>query len=215
MIGVFGGTFDPIHYGHLRPLWEVKEALQFEELLLVPSCIPPHRGKPNATAEQRLEMLRLAVNEVPGFVIDERELQRAGPSYTVDTLQSLRDELGDVALCWVMGLDAFLGLEGWHEWQRLNELAHIVVTQRPGSEHPADGVLAELVEHRQAFDVAELRLAAAGLIYFQDVTQLDISATDIRRRLAAEQDVRFLMPDSVRQYIECNRLYTHYLREFK
>ena len=213
MIGVFGGTFDPIHFGHLRPLWEVKEALQFETLRLIPSFIPPHRGKPGAMAEQRLQMLRLAVDGVPGFAIDERELERGGASYTVDTLQSLRDELGNVPLCWVMGLDAFLGLESWHEWQRMTELAHIVVTQRPGSEHPRAGVLSELVERHQAFEVAELKMAAAGLIYFQDVTQLDISATDIRRRLAEKQDVRFLMPDAVRQYIGQHKLYTHYLRE--
>ncbi len=139
MIGLFGGTFDPIHYGHLRPLWEVKEALKFDQLRLIPSFIPPHRGKPGASAKQRLEMLRLAVADVPDYEVDERELQRGGPSYTVETLQSLRNELGDQPLCWVMGLDAFLGLASWYQWRRITELAHIVVTQRPGSQHPTQG----------------------------------------------------------------------------
>ena len=213
MIGIFGGTLDPVHYGHLRPLWEVKEALRFDQVRLIPSYIPPHRGQPGASAEQRLAMLKLAVADVAAFQVDERELQRGGPSYTVDTLQSLRDDLGSESICWVMGLDAFLNLDKWHRWSHLLDLAHIVVMQRPGSEHARSGAVAELVETHQAFDVNELRLAPAGLIYFQDVTQLDISATAIRSRLAKEQDVRFLMPDTVRNYIKSNRLYTKYLRE--
>lgn len=208
MIGIFGGTFDPIHYGHLRPLWEVKEALKFDQLRLVPSFIPPHRDEPGASAKQRLEMLRLAVMDVPDYEVDERELQREGASYTVETLQSLRNELGDQPICWVMGLDAFLGLASWHQWQRITDLAHIVVTRRPGSEQPKQGVLAELLQKQQTFNAEELCLVPAGLIYFQDVTQLDISATAIRTRLATGQDVRFLMPDSVRHYVESERLYT-------
>ena len=209
MIAVFGGTFDPIHYGHLRPLWEVKQVLGLEEVRLIPCFIPPHRDAPGATAEQRLEMLQLALKSVPGFVIDERELQRGGPSsYMVDTLQSLRDELGQTPLCLIMGLDAFLGLESWYQWQRLHELAHIIVTQRPGSELPEDGTVAELINKTRAKDVSELFAQAAGKTYFQPVTQLDISATAIREQIACGQDVRFLMPDSVRHYIETEGLYT-------
>jgi len=215
MIGIFGGTFDPVHYGHLRPLWEVNEALKFDEMRLIPSFIPPHRAQPGATAEQRLEMLRLALPEVPGFVIDEREIERGGPSYAVETLQSLRDELGKVPICWVMGLDAFLGLDSWYQWQRLIDLAHIVVTERPGSEHPVEGAVAELVDVHQAFDAEELRLASSGLVYFQSVTQLDISATDIRTRLLRGEDVRLLMPEAVRDYITANHLYTRGLRVVK
>lgn len=208
MIGIFGGTFDPVHFGHLRPLLEVQQALNLDEVRLIPSFIPPHRDAPGASAEQRLTMLALAAAETPGFVIDQRELLRGGSSYTVDTLQSLRDELGNnQSLCLIMGLDAFVGLDSWHQWQRLTELAHIVVMQRPGGLLAKTGAVAELLEQRQALDVAELQQQAAGRVYFQSVTQLDISATAIREQLARGQDVRFLMPDSVRYYIETQGLY--------
>ncbi len=208
MIGIFGGTFDPVHYGHLRPLLEVQQTLGLDEVRLIPSFIPPHRDAPGASAEQRLAMLALAAAETPGFVIDQRELLRGGPSYTVDTLQSLRDELGsNQSLCLIMGLDAFVALDSWHQWQRLTELAHIVVMQRPGGLLAKTGAVAELVEQRQVLDVAELENQPAGRVYFQSVTQLDISATAIREQLARGQDVRFLMPDSVRYYIETQGLY--------
>lgn len=208
MIAIFGGTFDPIHYGHLRPLWEVKQTLELDEVRMVPCFIPPHRGVPGASAEQRLAMLQLALKDVPGFVIDERELQRGGPSYMVDTLQSFRDELGETPLCLIMGLDAFLGLESWHQWRRLHELAHIVVTQRPGSELPDRGAIADLIIKTQTQDLSELFVRIAGKTYFQAVTQLDISATAIREQIACGQDMRFLMPDSVRRFIETEGLYT-------
>ncbi len=207
MIAVFGGTFDPVHYGHLRPLLEVKQALGLDEVRLIPCFMPPHRAVPGATPKQRLEMLQLAIEEVPGFVIDQRELQRGGPSYMVDTLQSLRDELGKTPICLIMGLDAFLGIASWHQWPRLYELSHIVVAQRPGSKLPEQGAVANLVENARVEDVSLLRQHAAGRVYFQSVTQLDISATAIREQIACGQDVRFLMPDTVRRYIETEDLY--------
>ncbi len=208
MIGVFGGTFDPVHFGHLRPLLEVQQALALDEVRLIPSFIPPHRDTPGASAEQRLAMLELAVAETPGFVIDQRELLRGGPSYTVDTLESLRDDLANhQSLCLIMGLDAFVGLDSWYKWQRLTELAHIVVMQRPGGQLVKTGAVAELVERMQVLDVAELQQQPSGRVYFQSVTQLEISATAIREFVAHAQDVRFLMPDSVRYYIETHGLY--------
>lgn len=208
MIGIFGGTFDPVHYGHLRPLWEIKEALSFNELRLIPSFIPPHRDAPGASAKQRLEMLQLALRDVPELVIDQRELKRGGPSYMVDTLQSLRDELGDESISLILGQDAFNGLASWHEWQRLVELAHIVVMHRPGSLLPASGAVAELVGERGVAEPEKLKLAPAGYIFVQKVTQLDISATTIRSILAKKGDVRFLLPEPVRQYIVDNQLYS-------
>lgn len=208
MIGIFGGTFDPVHYGHLRSLLEVQQALGLNEVRLIPCLIPPHRQMPGASAERRLAMLELAAADTPDFVVDQRELQRGGPSYMVDTLQSLRDELGSrKSLCLIMGLDAFVALDSWNQWQRLTELAHIVVMQRPGGLLPKTGVVADLVEQRQALDVVELQQRPAGRVYFQSVTQLDISATAIREQLAYGRDVRFLMPDSVRHYIETHGLY--------
>lgn len=210
MIAIFGGTFDPIHYGHLRPLLEVKQALGLDEVRLIPAYFPPHRDAPGAAVEQRLAMLRLATDDVPGFVIDERELERGGRSYTVDTLQSLRNEIGAATpLCLIMGLDAFVDLHEWHEWRRLGQLAHIVVTQRPGAELPRSGPVAELMATARATDVAQLQQQAAGKIWFQAVTQLEISATAIREQLACGQDIRFLLPEPVRHHIEREALYQH------
>lgn len=206
MIGIFGGTFDPVHYGHLRPLLEVREALSLDEVRLIPCYIPPHRGAPGATPAQRLAMLRLALDEAPGFVIDERELQRGGPSYMVDTLQSLRDELGSEPMVFILGMDAFIKLDSWHQWQRLIELTHIVVMQRPGSAMPS-GAVAELMAARRVNESSELQKMSAGGIWFQPVTQLEIAATAIRERVTQGRDIRFLVPETVRQYIEANGLY--------
>jgi len=208
VIAIFGGTFDPVHFGHLRPLLEVKQALGLDEVRLIPAFIPPHREAPSATPAHRLTMLRLAVADVPGFVIDERELERGGRSYMVETLQSLRDEIGATTpLCLIMGLDAFDTLESWREWQHLIDLAHLVVTQRPGAELPQRGALAELMATARAQSVAELQQQPAGRIWFQEVTQLEISATAIREQLARGGDVRFLLPDTVRHYMEAEGLY--------
>lgn len=206
MIGIFGGTFDPVHYGHLRPLLEVSEALKLDEVRLIPCYIPPHRDTPAAAPEQRLAMLRLALDETPGFVVDERELLRGGPSYMVDTLQSLRDELGETPLCLILGMDAFGKLDRWHEWQRIIELAHIVVMDRPGSRSPA-GAIAQLMGERQVKNCDELRQRAAGGLWIQPVTQLNIAATAIRALVAQGRDIHFLVPEPVRHYIEENGLY--------
>ncbi len=194
MIGIFGGTFDPVHYGHLRPLLEVREVLHLDEVRLIPCYIPPHRTTPGATPAQRLAMLHLALDETPG------------PSYMVDTLQSLRDELGDLPLCLILGMDAFIKLDTWREWSRLIELVHIVVMQRPGCAVPS-GAVAELVARHQMKVCSELKQSPAGGIWFQPVTQLEIAATAIRERMALGKDIRFLVPEPVRQYIEAGGLY--------
>ena len=132
MIGIFGGTFDPIHYGHLRPASEIRRTLNLDALYLVPAANPPHRPSPVATPAQRLTMLELALTEFPELQVDDRELQRGGISYTVDTLRSYRSQYPQAALALLVGTDAFDGIETWHQWQQLPELAHIVVMQRPG-----------------------------------------------------------------------------------
>jgi nicotinate-nucleotide adenylyltransferase len=209
-IGVFGGTFDPIHFGHLRPALELLEQLSLQRLYLIPSAVPPHRDEPHATARQRLAMLRLAVEGQPGFVVDERELLRSGPSYTVDTLESLRAEVGDTPLCLLLGVDAFLGLPEWHQWPRLLELAHIVVAHRPGwrlEEASMPPALRRVVAGRWLADAAALRAAVSGGVLLQGVTQLDISATGIRERIAAGKSANYLLPAKVWQYIQEQDLY--------
>jgi nicotinate-nucleotide adenylyltransferase len=204
MVGVLGGTFDPIHYGHLRPAREVMQALGLARLLLVPAFDPPHRRAPAAPAEHRLAMARLALTEFPEFEVDDREYRLGGKSYTVRTLESLRAELGATSLCLLLGTDAFDGIASWHEWQRLPELAHLVVMQRPGWTASAPAAWAEA---RQADSVAALQGKPAGRIYYQGVTPQEISATALRAALARGADVSGALPAAVLAYIEQKGLY--------
>lgn len=208
MIGILGGTFDPIHYGHLRPALEVLHALGLSEIRLIPAANPPHRLPPVAGAAQRLKMVELAVAGVPGLRVDDREIGRGGPSYTVPTLESLRAELGDVPLCLLMGTDAFAGIETWHEWRRLPGLAHLVVMVRPGWPFPAAARLPAWARGRVCRAARELAQSSAGRIYHQAVTPQDISATRIRELIARGEPVEGQLPPAVRDYIRANRLYS-------
>ncbi|HRD66338.1 MAG TPA: nicotinate-nucleotide adenylyltransferase [Candidatus Competibacter sp.] len=196
-IGVLGGTFDPIHYGHLRPALELLETLELAEIRFVPCRIPAHRAAPQVTAEQRLALVRLATVGQPGFVADDRELRRSGPSYMVDTLASLRGDFDDVPLCLIVGTDAFRELHTWQRWQELSGLAHIVVMQRPGVLQPFPPLLEAFVSPRVVYDALALRRRPAGGILFQPVTQLNISATQIRALLARGHSPRYLLPEAV------------------
>jgi nicotinate-nucleotide adenylyltransferase len=200
-IGIFGGTFDPIHYGHLRTALELKVLLDLAAVHFVPCANPPHRTMPMTDGRLRLRMVEAAIRGEVGFVADDRELTRAGVSYTIDTLQSFRAELAGRSLCLLLGMDAFLGLPEWRRWQELTTLAHIVVAHRPGWQAPTTGVLGVLLKERGARDVAELAALPAGRIHVQPVTQLEISSTDLRDSLRARRDPKFLVPDSVREII--------------
>ncbi len=207
MIGIFGGTFDPVHFGHLRPALEVQQALGLNQVRFIPAGQPPHRETPYASTPQRLSMLRAAIEDQPGFVVDERELRREGPSYMVDTLASLREEVGQTPLCLILGYDAFLGLPGWHQWNSLIELAHLVITHRPGWNHDElEDALQSLVKQCET-GVERLSEQAAGGLLFVPVTQLDISATIIREQIRAGQDIRYLLPDTVYRIIREQKLY--------
>ena len=204
MIGIFGGTFDPIHFGHLRSALEVKEIFGLTEVRLIPSAQPPHREQPAATALMRLHMLELAIKNQPGLMIDTRELNRRGASYMVDTLKSLRQEFKDEPLLLFIGSDAFNHLKTWYQWQQLFDYAHIVVMTRPGFNILN---LDEFFKARLANGITELAHNAAGKLYFQQVTQLDISATAIRNMIAKKHNPVFLLPDAVIEYIKQNKLY--------
>lgn len=209
MLGIYGGTFDPIHNGHLRTALEVKEALGLDEIRLIPSQIPPHRGTPGATPEQRLALLQAALTDAePGFRIDTRELERPGPSYMVDTLASIRTEIGPAQpLCLIVGLDAFLNLHHWHRWRHLLELAHIVAMRRPGATPVFVDELQALLNERLTPDAGVLRTRANGAIHFVEVSQLDISATRIRSAIAAGLSARYLLPDAALRLIRELGLY--------
>lgn len=206
-LGIFGGTFDPVHFGHLRTAFEILHALGLRELRFVPAGDPPHRDPPCADATRRLELVRAAVADQPGFVVDDREVRRQGRSYSVLTLTELRAEWPQVPLCLIVGMDAFLGLPTWHRWTELLELAHVVVAPRPGWTAPDAGVLGNLLAARRALDPADLHASLAGRILLQPVTQLEISSTELRDLLAAGRDPRFLLPDAVRERILASGCY--------
>jgi nicotinate-nucleotide adenylyltransferase len=185
----------------------VLEACRLAELRLVPAGVPPHRAPPQAPAELRLEMLRRGVGSEPRLVVDDRELRRGGPSYTVDTLTALRAELGARPLCLVLGADAFLDLPGWHRWREIPALAHVVVIHRPGARLELAGEVAALFAGRRSDDVGALAAGSAGVLRVQPVTQLDISASAIRALVAGGGDPRYLVPDAVRDLMMATRCY--------
>lgn len=206
-IGVLGGTFDPIHLGHLRLALELKQALGLAQMRLMPCHRPVHRDQPQVSSAQRAEMIRLALADCPALTLDERELRRDQPSYTFDTLCSLRAELGaDVSLIWVMGTDAFAALDSWNRWQELLDYTHLAVIERPGFLLPETGpVAAFLHRHRAPMDVVDE--LPGGSIVLPSLRLLDISATDIRAQLGKGESPQFLIPDSVRRYILAEGLY--------
>ncbi len=207
-VGIFGGTFDPIHVGHLRTAFELLHALALREVRFVPAGDPPHRARPRVDAHRRLDLVRAAVADQAGFVVDDREVRRAGPSYTVVTLAELRAEEPDIPLCLIVGMDAFLGLPTWHRWRELFELAHVAVAPRPGWQAPAEGELGRLLAERRASDPAVLRESRAGRVLLQPVTQLEISSTELRELLARGDDPRYLVPDAVRDSIRRTACYS-------
>lgn len=210
-VGILGGTFDPIHYGHLRLAEDLCDALGLAQVRIIPVSVPPHRAAPRVTSQHRLQMARLAVQGNPRFVLDDRECRREGPSYTVDTLTELRDEVGaERALCLLMGIDAFLGLTTWSRWQQLFDLAHVVIAHRPGFSLDVDALpqaLAEQVKSRWAPEANVLHQRPGGAVLRQAVTPLDISATAIRAEIRDGRSPRYLLPDSVLDYIHRNQLY--------
>ena len=201
-IGVFGGTFDPIHYGHLRPAQEAMQQLALAELCIIPAAQPPHRPPPVASAAQRLAMAVLAVRDFPGLRVDDRELQRGGLSYTVLTLESLRAEFSNAPLCLLIGADQFRSFETWHRWREIPDLAHLVVLNRPGT---TVDVLPDWA--RTCTDLQELRQAPAGRLAFLSVSPQDISASRIRAALARGESVQGLLPEAVLDYIHTHQIY--------
>jgi nicotinate-nucleotide adenylyltransferase len=207
-LGIFGGTFDPIHFGHLRTAFELLQVLSLGELRFVPAGNPPHRDVPLAEAGLRLAMVRAAIASQPGFAVDDREVRRVGPSYTVTTLSELRSEQPQRPLVLVVGMDAFLGLPTWHQWREILQLSHVAVAHRPGWRAPTSGALGELLQQRGTDRVLDLHESPAGRIYVHPVTQLEISSTDLRNIILSGRDPRYLVPDAVRDIIRDTGCYT-------
>ncbi|HSI22841.1 MAG TPA: nicotinate-nucleotide adenylyltransferase [Methylophilaceae bacterium] len=210
-IGILGGTFDPIHFGHLRMAEELREKIGLERIRFIPAAIPPHRASPQIEAFHRAEMVRLAIAGNPAFTLDNRELARSGPSYTFDTLNELRAELGaDTPLCLLIGSDVYLGLHTWHRWRELLDLAHLVVAHRPGTTPKEDSMspeLRQLWQQRGTLQPADVQVTPAGRILLLPITALDISASAIRTAFMEGRSTRYLIPETVRTYIESHHLY--------
>ena len=211
-IGILGGTFDPVHYGHLRLAEEMLELASLEQIIFMPTGMPPHRDAPQVSAQHRGAMVQLSIADQPAFVLDNREVKRSTKCYTVDTLRELRAELGESQpLCLLMGGDAFLQLDTWHEWEQLFGLAHIVVGYRPGFTLK-ERVHTTLPELRRQYqqrlcEVAKLSQYPAGGIVELAIPKLEISATLIRNRVAEKRSIRYLLPNAVADYIHQHHLY--------
>jgi nicotinate-nucleotide adenylyltransferase len=206
-IGVFGGAFDPIHFGHLRTAFELLQGLKLSQVRFVPMGNPPHREALLAESELRVAMVRAAIAGQPGFVVDDREIRRSGMSYSIDTVTELRAEYPQRSLCLLLGMDAFLGLPTWHRWREIFDLCHVVVAHRPGWKAPMMGPLGKLMVSRGTGSIRELHGSPAGRIYVQAVTQLEIAATDLRALVSSGQDLRYLVPEAVRDLILASGCY--------
>ncbi len=213
LIGIYGGTFDPIHYGHLRLAEELNEIIGFSKLYFVPSGSPRLRNAPVASKDHRVAMLSAAIQDNETFMLDKREMSRDGENYSVVTLREFRKEFGgEYALCFIMGSDAFLNLTKWHCWHEMFELCHVVVADRPGylpalnNKMPQE--LTEALVSRQASSIGDLKESPYGLVFIAPTTLQDISATAIRESIGTDKSVRYLIPDAVLEYIETNRLYS-------
>lgn len=208
VIGILGGTFDPIHFGHLRIGLELLQDLSLDELRFIPAYQPPHRGTPTASGDQRLQMLRVATSDMPRCVIDEREYHRQGRSYTIDTLLSLRQELGnDIAIALIVGSDSFQSLDTWHRWTELIKHTHIVIACRPGWQNIETSAVGRQLATHFISDPSLLKKKSSGYVLPWNVTQLAISATAIRAMIKQNKSPRFLLPDSVLDIINSQQLY--------
>lgn len=220
-IGVLGGTFDPIHFAHLRLAEEVAEAFMLNTVRLIPSANPPHRITPSAPAEDRLKMVELALDRAnKKLVPDGRELNRIGKSYMVDTLKQLRTEHSNASISLILGTDAFIELMTWHEWQQLFSLANIIVASRPNLplsklENNLEQRLASEYEIRKRHDRDLLHSSENGLIFTYEFTSLEVSGTSLRKRIQRKQSLKYLLPDNVINYIQNHDLYKEKTSESK
>lgn len=207
-IGILGGTFDPIHFGHLRTALELHEALDLAEVRLVPCYQPVLCKLPIASPEHRLAMVKAAVMSEPALKVDDLEIVRKGPSYMVDTLKILHNNQPHTPLCLILGIDAFLSFPCWHKWEEILTLSHLVIAHRPQYQLPHAGIVADLLKERLIHSATALHEALAGHILLHPVTSLDISSTDIRKQIEMDKNIRYLLPDNVYDYIKQHGTYS-------
>jgi len=206
-IGILGGTFDPIHYGHLRMALTLLEILSLNEIRFIPCKQPLLKETARATTSQRLKMLQIATHNQAGFSVDERELKRNSPSYTVDTLRSIRNEHPAASLFFIIGSDILSELTQWHRWQDILTLSHLIVVTRPGYQPPQSGEIATYLKNHLVKNKNELLEKPHGSIWIQPLPLLEISSSDIRKQIMSNQNPRYLLPDEVIAYIRDEGIY--------
>lgn len=206
-IVIFGGTFDPVHYGHLRAAWEARELLGAEEVRFVPAGVPPHRTEPVTGAAHRLAMLRLGIGQDAGFSIDDREIRRPGPSYMVDTLAELRQESGSSPLVLLIGQDSANALDHWHRWEDIFSFAHLAIMSRAGDIQRYSKPLAGKLRERSVASPEDLSGEPGGKVLGIQVASLAISSSSIRGIVGAGRSPRYLMPAAALDYISAQGLY--------
>lgn len=206
-IGILGGTFDPFHNGHLQLALTLHSSLQLKEIRLIPSNQPLLRERPCATAVQRLAMVKFAAENYSWMVVDDREIKRGGYSYTIDTLISLRQEMPNTPLCFMMSIDQFLQFDRWKSWEKISKLAHLIVTNRPGYLPVFNPNLQTLLHQRCTDEMHLLHERSAGLIFFQQIPAVPISGTKIRAQLKEGRDIQDWVPEKIWRYICEQKLY--------
>jgi len=207
-IGILGGTFDPIHLGHIHLAATIKKLCHLQKILLIPCFQSPLRNLPIASAEDRLNMVKLAINDHTHFFVDDREIKHAGLSYAIETIKSLRLEYADTPLALIMSIDAFNRFNEWHEWQSILDVTHLIIANRPGSWQITNPKMMELLHKHQITDTEQLQKQIAGLIYLADIAPLPIAATQIRALIKEHKNASHLVAPGVWQYICKKQLYT-------
>jgi nicotinate-nucleotide adenylyltransferase len=207
-LAIMGGTFDPVHNGHLRTAVEILDRYHYSALKLVPCFQPVHKDRPSVEPQQRFEMTKLAISGDARLSVDSREIEREGPSYSIDTLRDIRAEIGpDESLIMVLGMDSFLSLPTWHDWQKLVQYAHLLVVSRPGWEPDLISELSAFCENYRAASSHELQCAPSGRVWFETLTPLGISSSMIRALARKNESIAYLLPEPVQKYIEQHQLY--------
>ncbi|CAL7962537.1 putative nicotinate-nucleotide adenylyltransferase [Gammaproteobacteria bacterium] len=207
-IGIFGGTFDPIHLGHTHLANTMQKLCYLQKILLIPCFQSPLRNPPIASAKDRLNMVKLAINDPTHFFADDREIKHADLSYTIETIRSLRLEYADTPLALIMSIDAFNRFDEWHEWQSILEATHLLIANRPGSWQITNPKMMELLHKHQIIDTEQLQKQTAGLIYLANINPLPITATQIRALIKKHKSANHLVAPGVWQYICKKQLYT-------